>query len=264
MAREATWLGAEHEREDAMKRGSARIGCLVVAVLAAGVIVSCSSPERELRKAKAAGDEAALDAFLARHPEGPLAEQAKDAKEQLAFDAAKTANTALAYEGFLKRYPSRKLAPAARSAIEALELKEAQDKGTIAAYETFLYRHPKSAFAEQVGQALDRLLPSGVSATVGVPVTDSASCSASFAVTLRHKSGTLGTEVPEVKPGVMDCAGTVGSTGVEVLRVERPDPNHTILFLRSFNTAGWGGCHGTCRTTVSILGTEQAAFAIYK
>ena len=61
-----------------MTRLSRRI-TLGVATLAAGILLCCSSPEKELRKAREAGTTEALDAFLAKHPDGPLAEQARDA-----------------------------------------------------------------------------------------------------------------------------------------------------------------------------------------
>jgi hypothetical protein len=118
--------------------------------------------------------------------------------------------------------------------------------------------------AQQAGLALDRLLPSGVSASVGVPATDSASCAISFAVTLRHKAGTLGADAPAVTPGVMDCVGTIGSSGVEIETIDRPDPNHTVLHLKAYSTAGWGGCHGPCRTLFSVMGIEHAVMAVYK
>jgi hypothetical protein len=246
-----------------MKRRSARVS-LLAAVLAVGVVLACSSPEGELRKAKAAGTAEALDAFLARHPDGPLAEQAKDAKEQLAFDGAKAAGTVAAYENFLTRYPGGKLAPVARTAVEELHFSEAQGRKTIEAYERFLHQHPEGARAEQAGLALDGLLPSGGYANVGVATTVSENCSASFPVTLLHKMGALGTEAPAVTPGTMDCAGTIGPTAIEIERVDRPHPNHTVLRLKSTSTAGWGGCRATCTIRFSVLGQEHAAMAFFR
>ena len=246
-----------------MKRRSARIS-LVVAVLAAGAMLACSSPEGELRKAKAAGTIEALDAFLARHPQGPLAEQAKEAKEQLAFDGAKAANTVAAYEGFLRLYPGGRLAPAAGMAIEELHFKEAEGVNTIAAYERFLHQHPQGARAQQAGLALDRLLPNGTYATVGAAATDSANCTASFALTLLHQTGMLGSDVPAVTPGVMDCAGTIGSSGIEIERIDRPHPNHTVLHLKAYSTAGWGGCRATCTVRFTVLGQERGVIVPFQ
>jgi hypothetical protein len=249
-----------------MKRASAPI-TLVVALLAAGAFFACSSPERELRKAKAAGTVEALDAFLAKHPDGPLAEQAKDAKEQLVFGAAKTANTIAAYEDFLKRYPSGKLAGNARAAIEELHFKVAQTGGTIEAYETFLRQHPQGDLAKKAGQALDGLLPgNGIFASAEVLSTEPDRCTVRSAVRILHRSGTLNADTPPtVAPGVMNCAGMVGTSGVEIEKTELVDPNHTVVHLKSFSTAGWGTCGGgTCTVRFSVMGQEHVVSATYK
>jgi hypothetical protein len=249
-----------------MGRRSARIS-LVIAVLAAGALLACSSPERELRKAKAAGTVEALDAFLAQHPEGPLAEQAKDAKEQLFFDRAKSVGTVAAYEDFMKKHPQGKLIAAAQSAIEELHFKEAEAAGTIEAYEAFLAKHSQGPLARRVGQALDRLLPSA--AVVGyaeVVSTDPNRCTVVSSVMIIHKSGALPPgNPPEVTPGMMNCAGTVGASGIEVEKVTARDPNHTIMQVRTHSEAGWAECRigGTCTVRFSVLGQERVVTATW-
>jgi hypothetical protein len=241
-----------------MKRVSARLS-LVVAVLAAGVLLSCSSPEKELSKAKAAGTLAALDEFLAKHPDGPLAEQAKDAKEQLVFSGVKAANTIAGYEDFLKRNPNGKLVGAARAAIEELHFREAETTGTIEAYDRFVNMHPKGAFATKAGQALDRLLPGGVYAT------EPDRCTAHTTVTVLHKVGALPLDPPpSVEPGTMVCGPEVGKSGVEVEKVESRDPNHTLVRVKVFSASGWGGCRGICTARFSIQGQEQVITAVYQ
>jgi hypothetical protein len=247
-----------------MRRASARIP-LVMAILAASALLACSSPEKELRKAKAAGTVEALDAFLARHPDGPLAEQAKDAKEQLFLDAAKTTSTQAAFSDFLKRYPNGKLAGAARAAIEALDFKDVQAAGTIEAYDGFVRLHPQSAFAKKATEALDRLLPGGLYATVEVASTDPNRCTVFATVTILHKTGALTPEAPPaVEPGTMLCGSEVGKSGVEIVKVEPRDANHTLLHVKTFSTSGWSECRGTCTARFFVQGQEQVVTAVYK
>jgi hypothetical protein len=249
-----------------MRKRSVRIP-LVFAVLSIGVLVGCSSPERELRKAKAAGTVEALDAFLARHPEGPLAEQAKDAKEQLVFDAAKAVDTVAAYQDFLKRFPSGKLTGAAQAAIEDLHFKDAQAAGTIQAYEKFLREHPQGAKVKLVSQALDRLLPAGTMMPfVNVTDTNSASCTIFSTVSILHRSDALNVEsLSTVAPtGTMNCSGTTWTAGVEVERIEQRDPNHLVLRLKLYSAPEYTGCRGPCTVRFSVMGQELAATAVYK
>jgi hypothetical protein len=237
-----------------------------VAILAAGVLLCCSSPEKELRKAKEAGTVAALDAFLAKHPDGPLAEQAKDAKEQLIFDAAKSKNTQAAYDEFLKTYPSGKLAPAARAAIDALQLAAAQRAGTIEAYEQFMASHRESPLLARASQALDKLLPAEPAArAVDIVSKDSAACGVLSAVTFIHRAGALSLDPPpEVTPGTMTCSGLTGATSALLEKTLRPDPNHTVFQVRSASTAGWGGCRSSCTIRYRLLGIEVPANVTYE
>ncbi len=243
-----------------MTRLSTRI-TLGVATLAAGLLLCCSSPEKELRKAREAGTTEALDAFLAKHPDGPLAEQARDAKEQLVFDAAKAKNTLDAYNAFLKTYPSGKLAPAARAAIEELQLGLAQKTGTIEAYEEFMRSHPQSPLIQKASQALDKLLPAEpVARAIDVVSLDSPACAAVSAVTYIHRSGTFAVEPPpEVTPGTMSCSSLTGPTSAQLEKTLQPDPNHTVLHIRSASTAGWGGCRSSCTIRYTLLGRELGA-----
>jgi hypothetical protein len=240
----------------------------VMAVLAAGLAIACSSPERELRRAKEAGTIEALEAFLAQHPDGPLAQEAKDAKEQLVFRGIKTTNTVAAYEDFLKRYPNGKLVGSARAGIEELHFKDAAALGTIEAYESFLRQHPQGANASPAGQALDNLLPAAPwVASVVATSTEPALCSVFTTVTLVQKSTSPKLDAaPAVTPGMMNCAGTIGATGIEVVMFAAVDSRHTTLQLKSFSKAGWGECRGgaSCTVRFSLMGQEQVVTAVYR
>jgi len=247
-----------------MKTRSARLS-FAVAVLAAGAMLACSSPEKELNQAKEAGTVQALDAFLAKHPEGPLAEQAKDAKEALIFKGVKDANTVAGYEGFLKLYPNGKLASAALAAIEELHFREAEVSATIEAYDHFLNQHPKGAFAAKAGQALERLLPGGVYATVEVNSTEAERCTIHTTVTILHKTGAVTLDPPpSVEPDTMVCGPEVGKTAVAIEKIERRDPNHTLVGVKLVSASGWAECRGTCTARFFILGQEQVVTGVYK
>jgi hypothetical protein len=239
---------------------------LVLVVGVAAVMLACSSPEGDLRKAKAAGTAQALDEFLAKHPDGPLAQEAKDAKEQLALDNAKERGTVAAYEDFLKAYPQGKLTSLAHEAIEALHFGEAAKVGTIASYEEFLRLHPKGAMAKKAGDALESILPNEpLTGSLTVTSTDPATCSVKSSVAILHKAGALALDPPpSVVPGMIDCQGTRGKTGVEIESIEQVDAHHTTLHLRSFSAEGWGGCTGSCILWVNVMGRDQAVTVTFK
>lgn len=238
---------------------------VVVTIFAAGAMLACSSPEKQLRKAKDAGTVEALDAFLAKHPEGPLADQAKDAKEELIFKGVKNGNTVAGYEDFLKRYPNGKLAGMALAAIEELHFRDAEVSGTIEAYDRFLNQHPKGAFAAKASQALERLLPGGVYATVEVNSTEPERCTIHTTVTILHKTGAVTLDPPpSVEPDTMVCGPEVGKTAVAIEKIERRDPNHTLVGVKVSSASGWSECRGTCTARFLILGQEQVVTGVYK
>jgi len=240
---------------------------LAIVLLVVGGLVACSSPERELSKAKKAGTVEALDAFLQKHPEGPLAQQARDAKEELIFDGIKAQNTIAAYEEFLKSYPEGHMAGAARDGIEALHFADAEAAGTIEAYDRFLRQHPRGKLVQKASKALDRMLPPTpmLLSTVATSV-DSYRCSVSSTVTILHRSGLMKADVPpRVEPGMMNCLGTVGPSGLEIESFELQDPNHSLLHVRSYSDAGWTECaRGSCTVRFSVMGQETVVTAIYQ
>jgi hypothetical protein len=249
-----------------MRSTSGRIS-LAIVLLATTGLVACSSPERDLAKAKKAGTIEALDAFLAEHPEGPLAQQARDAKEELVFDGIKAQNTIAAYEGFLKDYPDGHMAGAARDGIEALHFADAEAAGTIEAYDRFLRRHPRGKLVKKASKALDAMLPPMpmILSTVATSV-DSYRCSVSSTVAILHRSGLMKADVPpRVEAGMMNCLGTVGPSGIETESFELQDPNHSILHVRSYSAAGWTECaRGSCTVRFSVMGQETVVTANYQ
>ncbi len=245
------------------RKALAPVSCAVAAI---ALLVACSSPERELRKAKEAGTVEALDAFLAKYPGSPLAQEANDAKEKIFFDRAKATDTVVAYEEFLKRYPNGRLLGEARAGIERQHFIVAQRIGTIDAYEQFLRKFPQGVMAKDAGRALEGLLPSGaVVASAETTATDSATCTIFATVTMLHRAGAFDASAPPaVSSGMMNCAGTVGASAAELVGVAPRDPNHTLVKLKIASTAGWGGCRGSCTVRFSVSGQEYVVTALYQ
>jgi hypothetical protein len=256
-------LAGNRRREEMMKRPA--LISLALVVLAASTMLGCSSVKRELRQAKEAGTIEALDAFLAKHPDGPLAQEAKDAKEELVFNRAKKSNTVAAYQDFLKRFPGGKLEGAAQTAIDELHFGEAQAMGTIEAYDRYLSLHPKGANAAKASQTLERLLPGGLYATVEVKSTEPDHCTVHAMVTVLHKTGALPADPPpSVEPGTMVCGPEVGKAAVELEKVEPRDANHTLVYVKIWSAAGWGECRGTCTARFVAVGQEHVITAVYQ
>jgi len=152
---------------------------LVVAGLLAG-LAACSSPEDEYRKAEQQDTTAAYTEFLARHPQGPLAEQAQSRLESLAeqqaWTTAEAAGTSAAYRGYLEQHPMGPNADAALERLLDLERRSlwvaAEQAGTREALENYLLLYPDSAEAAAARQRLAALAPGG--APPSEPVTPTA------------------------------------------------------------------------------------------
>jgi cell division septation protein DedD len=95
---------------------------LVTVFLMAG----CSRERQDWRSAEAADTSESYDHFIARHPDGPLAAQARARLAQLAEDhdwqRATTVDTAAAYRQFLAQHASGKFSEEARIRIENFSL----------------------------------------------------------------------------------------------------------------------------------------------
>ncbi len=248
-----------------MTRTARTLATALVAV-GVGLLIACSSPEKELQQAKAAGTTAALDAFLARHPQGPLADEARTAKEKIELDAAKAVGTEAAFEDFLKRHPQGPQADAARDAIEGIHFTVAQGLGTFEGYERFLARHPQGKKVAAARQAMDALLPEfPVVSNVDVVSTEAARCTVHSRVTILHRAGGFGSEPPPLVAGTMNCGGMIGASSIELEQMIQDDPNRTTVLVKSASAAGWGECgSGTCSVRFTVLGQDRVVTARYQ
>jgi len=105
--------------------------------------------ENAFQQAMAAGTYSALRDFLARFPNSPHAEEAKQrAAERLAFETAAAAATEDAWEAYLAKWSDDPHASDARARLEKLHAAEeeeyarASEAKTAAAWEAFLASHP--------------------------------------------------------------------------------------------------------------------------
>lgn len=81
----------------------------------------CNTTEKDWKAAKEADTSPAYTGFLTQHPQGPHADEAKAAIENLDWKTARSANTSAAYTAFLVRHPQESHAGDARAAKAAAE-----------------------------------------------------------------------------------------------------------------------------------------------
>lgn len=113
---------------------------LFLLVLAAG----CSTSEKDWQKAEKLNTIEAYEAFLQKHPQGQLADSARQEIEELEWRRTVSLGTVEAYEAFLQKHSQGQLADSARQEIEELEWQKTMNVGTVEAYEAFLRGHPQS------------------------------------------------------------------------------------------------------------------------
>ena len=111
-----------------------------------GLFLSCSPERGDWKEAKSQHSIEAYQAYLAKHPEGDHAVEARARIRKLYYDQAASANTIEAYEEFLKRYPKADLCALARGGIERLFYEQARSENRISAYEDYLKRYPDGRF----------------------------------------------------------------------------------------------------------------------
>lgn len=228
--------------------------------LACAVLSGCSSPERDWRKAAAAGTIEAYEEFLSRHPEGELADQAKAAKEKLDFDRAVAANSVAGFEEFLHLYPEGLLTEAATVEIEKLNFQEAQLTGTVEAYERFLRDYPLGAHSQQAVEAIDTLLPARpVIGEVEVTSAKRDGCEARLAVSVAHRSDAFTRTKPWAEGGVLGSEGIYIAGEAEVEGVESQDANHSVVRVKANAMQFYTdyGCSGLWSVGFSLMGQER-------
>lgn len=93
---------------------------LILAIIAALLLVSCSSEKRDWAKAESENTIQSYENFLECHPESSFANTAKSRLELLYFRKADSANTIQAFRHFLEKFPEGALGKNAKSRLEDL------------------------------------------------------------------------------------------------------------------------------------------------
>lgn len=109
----------------------------------------------EFQQAKTVGDKASLVGFLAKHPNGA---HASDAKHLIAYKDAVAANTEPAYVKFLSAYPKSEFGDDVGSRLRKVRYNDALTENSIPAYEKFLVAYKQGADVDEVTKLLDPLM----------------------------------------------------------------------------------------------------------
>jgi hypothetical protein len=109
----------------------------------------------EFQQAKTVGDKDSLTGFLAKHPNGA---HASDAKQLIAYKDAVVANTEPAYVKFLSAYPKSEFGDDVGSRLRKVRYNDALTENSIPAYEKFLVAYKQGADVDEVTKLLDPLM----------------------------------------------------------------------------------------------------------
>jgi hypothetical protein len=108
----------------------------------------------EFQQAKTVGDKDSLTGFLAKHPNGA---HASEAKQLIAYKDAVAANTEPAYVKFLSAYPKSEFGDDVSSRLRKVRYNGALTENSIPAYEKFLVAYKQGPDVDEVTKLLDPL-----------------------------------------------------------------------------------------------------------
>ena len=129
------------------------------------VLVACSSPEADWKKADTQGTIAAYQKFLTDHPNNAHAPQARSRIQALQDDQAwadaQKANTADGYKQYVDSQPNGMHTAEAQDRLTSLQRaaawQAAQADGKAPALQDFLQKYPQGSEADQARAALQKL-----------------------------------------------------------------------------------------------------------
>jgi hypothetical protein len=91
---------------------------VIALMLGTCMLAGCEATENDWKGARDANTVAVYSHFLAKHPNGAHAGEARAAIDDLDWSSAKSHNGTADYDGYLMKYPSGRHAGDARSAID--------------------------------------------------------------------------------------------------------------------------------------------------
>lgn len=139
----------------------------LILVLLVALIGGCADPEKAWELAEREDTNQGYLEFLAKFPDGELADRARtrmqELKEIRAWERAQFRDRQANYSRFLDEYPDSEFAPAARQRIAELERDQewrgVRASDSIPVLESFLERYPDAPQAEEARQLIAALTP---------------------------------------------------------------------------------------------------------
>lgn len=125
------------------------------AIVASLVLIGCASVE--YRRSTARDTEAAYRAYLAEHPEGERAAEARERLRALAFQRAARGDDVAAYNRFLAEFPEGDFADEARERRAEARLRRAISEGGTGPLERLIESDPGTPAAERARARLEQL-----------------------------------------------------------------------------------------------------------
>jgi len=112
---------------------------------------------QEWEAVRYSNDRNQLEAFLQRHPSGPLADAARAQIEQIDWEAVRYSNDRNQLEAFLQRHPSSPFSDAARAQIEQIDWTAANGSNDRSKLQTYLNQHPGGRYAQQAREQIEQI-----------------------------------------------------------------------------------------------------------
>lgn len=133
-------------------------GILSAVLVTVVLVTGCDRSESEWKAAQQANTADAYSGFLAKHPQGARADEAKRAIDDLAWSVAKAKNTADAYDTYMTQYALGRHLAEAKAAIEDVAWLQAKMQNTVEAYKAYLDRYPQGRYPADAAAAIEGLL----------------------------------------------------------------------------------------------------------
>ncbi len=144
---------------------SARISCILL-FLSTFLVVGCSSTWLNWQEAKFSNTVDAYTDYLAKHPQGPHADDARAAIDDLEWDSAKNyaslsyplpldKESIEAFNGYILKFPQGRHVVEAKEGIEQLDWKAADSSGKITDYMGYLSKYPRGKYADRAKEEIN-------------------------------------------------------------------------------------------------------------
>jgi hypothetical protein len=203
-----------------------RTYCIYIVSIIMGVFLAgCDRTETDWMQAKQANTIPAYTEFLAKHSQGPFADEAKKAIDEIQWQAAKASDTVEAISSYLYKHPHGIHVVDANARIEELDWAAAQHTSNSEAFRAFLSKHRESRFAADAKEQLakvefERLSKSGSVSELKEYVHD-------------FEGTTWSKQMQERLEGIRKALSIIEQTKFHLWSLQIADSNKTGFLLRS-------------------------------